>query len=244
MNIFNKKVRTKKSELENIRDLKPEEIAALHNECVSFMLENHPEEFDKIIATGNLVAEVGWFSDFLMERLPELRYSILNAKAGLIKKLNEYGDNEDDRSRFILLVFSEDDFREELEKGNLSSHLIDDVCLLHRYLLQGKDGSEMAQEQWNLILNTNYGELDNYAVSCMEAIGNESSELWADFKFVSKVAGKCPPNGMTCEEWVIACDAMGGTIGLIFGGLGTVLTSALLSYAAAHECEDCNQPNA
>lgn len=243
MNIFSKKIRTEKSAMENIRDLKPEEIAALHNECVNFMLENHPEEFDKIITTENLIAEVGWFSDYLFERLPELKYSILNVKAGLIKKLNEYGDNENDRSRYFMIVFSEEDFKKELEKSNYSSQLIEDISLLHRYLLQGKESSEMAEEQWNLILNTNYGELDNYAVSCMETIGKKSSEIWADFSFVSKAAGTCPPNGMTCEEWVIACDAMGGLIGLIFGGAGSVLTGALLSYAASHECEDCDQPN-
>jgi len=244
MNIFNNKDRTVKVELEDIRDLKPEEISALHNECVNFMLDNHNEEFDKIITTKNLIAEVGWFSDYLLERLPELKYSILNVKEGLIRKLNEYGDDENNRSRYFMMVFFEEDFRKELEKGNLTNHLIEDVCLLHRYLLQGKDGSKKAYEQWEIILNTNYGELGNYAVSCMEAIGNDSSRIWTDYKFVSKAAGKCPPNGMTCEEWVIACEALGGMIGLIFGGAGTVLTGALLSYAAAHECEDCKQQKA
>lgn len=244
MNNFYEKSRTEKSGLDNIRDLKPEEIASLHNECVSFMLNNHPQEFDKIITTENLIAEVGWFSDFLLERLPESEHSILNVKEGLIKKIKEYGDNENNRSRFILLVFSEEDFRKELETSNLSPSLIDDICLLHKYLLKGKDGSELANEQWTLILNKNYVKIDSYAVSYMVAVGNASLELWEEHPVVSKVAGNCPPNGMTCNEWQIICDGLGSAIGTIFGGIGAALTGALFSYAVARECEDCDQQNA
>ena len=240
MEIFREKRELEKLELDDVRDLTPEEIAILHNECLHVILSKYPNEFGKIITSDNLISEADLFSAFLIERLPDAKCSVLNAKVSVEKKLKEYGNNDKNKSLFILSVFSFDSFKKELEKSCFSIRLIEDMCLFHKYILEGEDGIGKASEQWGKMLKTEYNTLDSYAVACMDAIGAASLEFWEEHKMISKVAGSCPPNGLTCNEWQAICDGLGGAIGTIFGGIGGALTGALFSFAVARECVDCD----
>ncbi len=240
MEFFRQNKKNEKSALENVEDLKPDEIAFLHNECLHFIFSKCPSEFNETISSDNLIYEVELFSDFLIERLPEARSAILNVKENTIIKLNECGDNAKNKSFFVLSVFSVDKFKKELQKGKFSIRFIDDICLFLEYIMNGNEGIEKAFEQWNTMLETDYETFDNYALSCMNAIGSASLDLWGKHKMVSKIAGSCPPNGLTCNEWQAICDGLGGVIGTIFGGIGSALTGALFSFAVARECVDCD----
>lgn len=226
----------------SFKDITPGEVAALHYQCINHILQNYRKDYDKAISCENLVALTDLMSGYFLQMFPDMAFSVLNTKEELITRLREYGDDEHQKSLFFMSMFSADIFQKEIERTNLCIQLKTDLCDFLKMSLD-KDQVHNADHQLHSILNSNYGQLDNYCVSCIKSVGQSGVLFWGDYGFISKAAGKCPPEGFTCDEWVIVCDALGSTIGSALGTFGIILTGALFSMAAARECEDCNKSN-
>ncbi len=224
----------------SFKDISPDEIAALHYQCINHIINNYRKDYDKPMSCENLVALTDLMSGYLLQMFPDMAFSVLNTKEKLVTRLRKYGNDENQKSLFFMLMFSVDKFQKEIERTNLCIQLKTDLCIFLKMSLD-KDQVHNADHQLNSILNSNYGQLDDYCVSCIKAVGQSGVRFWGNYGFISKASGKCPPEGFTCDEWVIVCDALGSAIGSALGTFGIIFTGALFSMAAARECEDCNQ---
>lgn len=219
-------------------DLSPTEIANIHNDCLLFLTENYHKDFHREVSFENLLDSVGFIRDFLLNRIPTCRYSILCETEKLRKRIIEFGNDSENHSEYINILYSVPSLNRELHNSPLPYSLVSDITRLHEYALNGKISNPDFNLLFQKISHTDYGTLGNYCQKCMESVYNASKTFWKKHNIISKVAKQYPPDGWTCDDWASFCDALGALIGTLGGGVGSALSSIMMSWAAKRDCQE------
>jgi hypothetical protein len=214
----------------------PEYYALMHNNLCDYTEESIPYLFNNTHTSVDTIKE--W-----MLTSPEFFYSndfsqeeVLTALGQTIDYIELYGDDSQTGKSNLLLSLKENNaiIQDQLIQY-YSQDFVSAICEIFDITRE----LEVNQEELQLSISnfenmTIEDDAECFARDVFCEVFNYSNEYWT-----AKVAAAGdPPAGMTCEEWVIAMDALGALLGLPFGPVGSIIMSAYMSIGASRECND------
>lgn len=60
----------------SFKDITPDEVAALHYQCINHILQNYRKDYDKAISCENLVALTDLMSGYFLQLFPDMAFSV------------------------------------------------------------------------------------------------------------------------------------------------------------------------
>ncbi len=60
----------------SFKDITPDEVAALHYQCINHILQNYQKDYDKVISFENLVALTDLMSGYFLQLFPDMAFSV------------------------------------------------------------------------------------------------------------------------------------------------------------------------
>jgi hypothetical protein len=222
-----------------------EEIVEIHNEFLIWYY-TEPDKPDLSGTLYNLTAEAGvpanllniarYCSYFLVEHKNFPENQVLTETRLSLRLIVKYKNVVDFNSQFSPNTF-EKVVTKQKTYGAYSEEFLKVIASIYEMTFNESSLEDIKEylevKRLELSDNINDSRALNLLVNQVEA----SSFLWnnEDSPIVQAAAG---PGGLKCSTWVVISDTIGGGIGLIFGGFGSIVTGGVFSAGTSEDCED------
>lgn len=222
-----------------------EDISEIHNE---FLIWYYTES-DKPDLSGtpfNLSPEAGvkanmlnisrYCSYFLVEHKNFPENQVLIESRRSLRLIGKYKNVVDFSSQFSPSTF-EKVVTNQKTQGVYSEKFLKVVASIYEMTfneLSLEDINEFLEgKRLEFLDNVNDSKALNLLVNQIKA----SDFLWndEDSPIVQAAAG---PGGLKCSTWVVINDGIGGAVGFIFGGIGSIFTATAFSAGTSEDCDD------